>query len=101
MRIALILCTALAVAPIVGCFQTQEPAPETARIRVVHASPDAPAVDICANGAAAFSNVAFPSATDYATVEVRGDLPDSRGCDGKRLRWWWRDQRRTPVASRY
>jgi hypothetical protein len=69
MRIGITLCTALAVAPIVGCFQMQEPAPETARIRVVHASPDAPAVDICANGTAAFSNVAFPSATDYATVE--------------------------------
>ena len=42
---------------------------ETARIRVVHASPDAPDVDICANGTAAFTDVAFPSATQYATVE--------------------------------
>jgi hypothetical protein len=70
MKIGFTLCTALAVAPIAGCFQMQEPAPETARIRVVHASPDAPDVDICANGTAAFSDVAFPSATDYATVEV-------------------------------
>lgn len=68
MRVGFTLCTALFVAPIVGCFQMQEPAPETARIRMVHASPDAPAVDICANGAAAFSNVAFPGLTDYATV---------------------------------
>jgi len=69
MKIGFALCTGLAVAPIVGCFQMEEPAPETAMIRVVHASPDAPAVDICANGTAAFSDVAFPGATDYATVE--------------------------------
>lgn len=69
MRIGFTLCTGLAVAPIVGCFRMEEPAPETAKIRVVHASPDAPAVDICANGTAAFSDVAFPGATDYATVE--------------------------------
>lgn len=69
MRIVFASCAALTVAPIFGCFQMQEPAPETAKIRVVHASPDAPAVDICANGSAAFSDVAFPSATDYATVE--------------------------------
>jgi hypothetical protein len=44
-------------------------APENARIRVVHASPDAPDVDICANGTAAFTDAGFPSATQYATVE--------------------------------
>ena len=69
MRIGSTLCLALAATTVAGCFQTQEPSAETARIRVVHASPDAPDVDICANGAAAFSDVAFPSATDYATVE--------------------------------
>ncbi|HRX85085.1 MAG TPA: DUF4397 domain-containing protein [Phycisphaerae bacterium] len=40
----------------------------TARVRVVHASPDAPAVNICADGAVLFSNAAFPGATDYASV---------------------------------
>jgi len=35
----------------------------------VHASPDAPEVDICANGTPAFIDVVFPSATQYATVE--------------------------------
>jgi len=39
-----------------------------ARLRVVHASPDAPAVDVCANGVVAFSNAAFPAATEYAAV---------------------------------
>jgi hypothetical protein len=43
---------------------------DTARIRVVHASPDAPTVDICANGSVAFSGATFPAATDYATLEV-------------------------------
>jgi hypothetical protein len=45
------------------------PAKETARIRAVHASPDAPDVDICVNGTAAFIDVAFPGTTQYATVE--------------------------------
>lgn len=86
MRIGFAFCTAIAVAPIIGCFRMQEPAPETARVRVVHASPDAPAVDICANGTAAFTNVAFPGATDYATVEegtyqIRV-VPAGSGCAG-------------------
>jgi len=41
---------------------------QMARLRVVHASPDAPAVDVCANGTVAFGGAAFPSATDYAEV---------------------------------
>lgn len=41
---------------------------DTARLRVVHASPDAPAVDVCADGAVAFANAAFPAATDYAEL---------------------------------
>lgn len=58
---------------------------EDARLRVVHASPDAPAVDVCANGAVAFSNAAFPSATEYASVPagtyaVRV-VPTGAGCD--------------------
>ena len=64
----------------------EEPAPETARIRVVHASPDAPAVDICANGTEAFRDVVFPSASDYATVEVGTYqirvVPAGTGCAG-------------------
>lgn len=61
------VCISIAVM-LAGCVPMQPPV-ETSRIRVVHASPDAPAVDICANGAAAFSDVEFPSATSYATVE--------------------------------
>ncbi len=39
-----------------------------AHVRVVHASPDAPAVDILVNDGVAFSNVAFKEATAYASV---------------------------------
>jgi LPXTG-motif cell wall-anchored protein len=40
-----------------------------ARVRVVHASPDAPAVDVWVNGAVAFSNAPFMGITDYAELE--------------------------------
>ena len=41
-----------------------------ARIRVVHASPDAPAVDVLVNGQVAFQNVAFSEITDYAGLDA-------------------------------
>ncbi len=39
-----------------------------ARVRVVHASPDAPAVDVWANGTVAFSNAPFKGITAYAAL---------------------------------
>ncbi len=39
-----------------------------ADIRVIHASPDAPAVDVLVDGAPAFSDLAFKDITGYATV---------------------------------
>ncbi|WP_273432363.1 DUF4397 domain-containing protein [Chitinibacter tainanensis] len=39
-----------------------------AKLRVVHASPDAPAVDVLANGSAILSNVPFFTASSYLTV---------------------------------
>ncbi len=44
------------------------PDPERVRVRAVHASPDAPAVDILVNGAPAFVNVPFGAVSDYATL---------------------------------
>ncbi len=43
-----------------------------AKVRFVHASPDAPAVDVAVTGAATpiFANVAFRSATNYETVSA-------------------------------
>ena len=40
-----------------------------ARVRVVHASPDAPAVDVWVNGSVAFANAPFQGITDYAKLE--------------------------------
>ena len=43
-----------------------------ARVRAIHASPDAPAVDVWVNGSVAFSNAPFEGITDYAEL-----APDS------------------------
>ncbi|TVQ60557.1 MAG: DUF4397 domain-containing protein [Phycisphaerales bacterium] len=40
----------------------------TADVRVVHASPDAPNVDVLVNGGIAFSNLPFTGVTGYATL---------------------------------
>lgn len=39
-----------------------------ARVRVVHASPDAPAVDVWVDGSVAFSSAPFKGITDYASL---------------------------------
>ena len=41
-----------------------------AQVMVVHASPDAPAVDVRVNNAVALSNVAFPSNSSYTAVNA-------------------------------
>lgn len=41
-----------------------------ARVRVVHASPDAPAVDVLVNNAKAFSNAPFKGITPYASLDA-------------------------------
>lgn len=41
-----------------------------ARVRVVHASPDAPAVDVWVNDMTAFSDVAYKDITDYAPLDA-------------------------------
>jgi hypothetical protein len=43
---------------------------EPARVRVVHASPDAPAVDVWVEGSIAFSNAPFKGITDYAELDA-------------------------------
>jgi hypothetical protein len=40
-----------------------------ARVRVVHASPDAPAVDVWVDGSVAFSDAPFKGITDYAQLD--------------------------------
>ena len=59
-----------------------DPPQETARVRVAHASPDAPAVDVCANGATSgFTNLSFLGTTGFADLPV-GDY-ELKGFDGK------------------
>jgi hypothetical protein len=43
-----------------------------ARIRVLHASPDAPAVDVYLDGSEAISDLAFDEITDYVSVPAGG-----------------------------
>ena len=43
-------------------------AADDARIRVIHASPDAPAVDVYANGSKVLSDVPFPASSGYLAV---------------------------------
>ena len=59
----LLLVAAIAALPAVAQAQGQ------AMVRVMHASPDAPAVDVYVNGNEAFSNLAFPNASDYASLD--------------------------------
>jgi hypothetical protein len=55
---------------LVLAMATTSMAQSEARVRVVHASPDAPAVDVWVNGAKAFSNAPFKGITSYASLEA-------------------------------
>jgi hypothetical protein len=74
-------------APLVLTDDNADPGGDTARLRVVHASPDAPAVDVtvASSGDALFDGVAFGEsgyvevpAGDY-TVQIRGDTEGNDG----------------------
>ncbi|HEX8924858.1 MAG TPA: DUF4397 domain-containing protein [Terriglobales bacterium] len=45
----------------------------TARLRVVHASPDAPSVDVFVNGSSVLQNVAYETASSYLKVKAGTD----------------------------
>ena len=60
---------ALAVAmAFVACEDDETMDPATARVMVVHASPNAPAVDVRVNNNIALSNVAYPANSNYNNV---------------------------------
>lgn len=67
---ALLAAPVQAATPLQAIFSVDNPASNmgTARVRVVHASPDAPAVDVLVEGSPAFTNVAFPEITGFASV---------------------------------
>lgn len=67
-RLAGILGIAGAIAIALGAFNASASAAEMARVRVVHASPDAPAVDVYADGSKVLTNVAYKGSSDYLTV---------------------------------
>ncbi len=62
--------TADAATPLNAIFSADDPAGNMggARVRVVHASPDAPAVDVWVDGTRVFENIAFEDITDFAEV---------------------------------
>lgn len=70
------LLVVAASAGLVACGGGSDPVhvPEQAQLRVVHASPDAPNVDVYAAGAKALSNVPYKAASGLLTVNA-GDLP--------------------------
>lgn len=59
-----------AATPLNAIFSADDPAGNTGnpRVRVVHASPDAPAVDVWVNGAPAFTNLPFEGITAFAAL---------------------------------
>jgi hypothetical protein len=71
--------------PLVLSDDNTVPADDTARVRVVHASPDAPAVDITAGGDALFDGVAYQESgyvevpANTYTLNVRGDTESNDG----------------------
>lgn len=71
----LLLAVAL-IAALAAAFVSLAPrgaaAADTGRVRVMHASPDAPAVDIFVDGAKAVTALAFPSNTPYVTLPAGG-----------------------------
>jgi hypothetical protein len=76
-----------AFAPLILTDDNSDPGEDTARVRLVHASPDAPAVDVtlASNGDVLFDGVAFGEsgyvevpAGDY-TLDVRGDTESNDG----------------------
>jgi hypothetical protein len=62
------MAAVLALVVAFGLLSTASAQSGNARLRVVHASPDAPAVDVYANGNKVLSNVSFFAASDYLSV---------------------------------
>jgi hypothetical protein len=58
----------LTVLPAVDAVAEMAPEASTAKVRVLHGSPDAPNVDVYANGAAVLTDVPFGAVSDYLEV---------------------------------
>ena len=64
-RVALVTALSLVLALVLAVPSMAQTGP---RVRVVHASPDAPAVDVWVDGSIAFENAPFKGITPYATL---------------------------------
>lgn len=67
------LHSALAIASLalgLACSSSSEAPAPTAQVRVVHASPDAPAVDVTVNGTQLVANASFKAASTFRTVNA-------------------------------
>jgi len=64
------LTTVSAATPLNAVILADEPEGNMggARVKVLHASPDAPAVDVWVNGSVVFSNLAFEESSEFAEV---------------------------------
>ncbi len=71
--------------PLAYFAQLGGPQAQNAQVRVVHASPDAPAVDVCADGGVLFAGASFPAATSYESVPAAtyavNVIASGSGCD--------------------
>jgi hypothetical protein len=69
-----VIGTTAALALLVGCQSddaTTSPTPaRSGQVVAVHASPDAPAVDLLVNNSVVAAGLAFPNNTDYLTISA-------------------------------
>ena len=65
------LCVVLMTGVLASCSKEDDvAAPATARVMVVHASPNAPAVDVRVNNTVALSNVAYTANSSYSSINA-------------------------------
>ena len=69
-RLASLALAVLAVTALAGCNRSNHPTepPPSARVMAVHASPDAPAVDLLVDGIIAGAGLTYPNNTGYLNV---------------------------------
>ncbi len=67
-KLMAIVAVGSAIAVALAAFASGASAADMARVRVVHASPDAPAVDVYADGAKVLTNVPYKGSSDYLSV---------------------------------
>jgi hypothetical protein len=67
-RVLRVIFALLFVAMFAGCGGSDDVNSQTAQLRVLHASPDAPNVDVYVDSAKVLSNIPYPTLSSYLTV---------------------------------